>query len=297
MIKFGGAAIKVRRGVKLAKWRRRLIWAVGVLALTTFSTPSAAQPVAIDSRSLDTTPVVRVAVDLAAAAFDRDLPFDVPFFIAGTAPEGVLSLEVQYALTSPSADSSNLLWLPREPFTWRPDTTTTSGQPFLLLIRTPLAAKQHYLVRFSFLREGSIRHTVTAEGHTAFANHISADAGTLYAGDIGIGALYIGSNIYFRPVNRDAPNEVGSIGRRLAATVGITISPTADERSRRRSDLFWNQSLVLGAGYRLTSFLRGGGGALIFLESDVNPLITQKNLAATWYVSLSLDLDVASLLH
>ena len=100
-------------------------------------------------------------------------------------------------------------------------------------------------------------------------SHVSADIGLLYAGDIDIGAVYVGTNIYFRPINTDAPlSEAGSIGRRLALTVGITLSPVSDENDRTRSDLFWNQSLVVGAGYRLTSSIRAGAGALVFLESD-----------------------------
>ena len=35
-----------------------------------------------------------------------------------------------------------------------------------------------------------------------------------------------------------------------------------------------------------------GGGALVFLESDPNPLITAKEVATTWYVSFSFDVDV-----
>ena len=66
----------------------------------------------------------------------------------------------------------------------------------------------------------------------------------------------------------------------------------ADENNQTRSDLFWNQALVLGAGYRLTSSLRGGGGALVFREANPNPLITRKSAATTWYASVSFDLNV-----
>ena len=62
--------------------------------------------------------------------------------------------------------------------------------------------------------------------------------------------------------------------------------------NKTRSDLFWNQSLVLGAGYRLTSSVRGGGGALVFRESDPNPLISRKSAAVTWYISFSFDLNL-----
>ena len=52
------------------------------------------------------------------------------------------------------------------------------------------------------------------------------------------------------------------------------------------------ESLVLGAGYRVTSSLRGGAGVLVFQQADPNPLVTQKSAAATWYASFSLDLDI-----
>ena len=212
-------------------------------------------------------------MDLASGAFDRVLPFDVPFFMTGRAPEGTLSLEVQYAVLPASGDTSQLRWTPSEPARWNPDGPTRADEAFLVFVRTPLEAGRHYRVRFVFRNERSAdADDQTADGRTAQKNYVSADAGLLYAGDIGIGALYVGSNIYFRPVNKDAPlSEVSSIGRRLALTVGLTLSSVADENNRTRSDLFWNQSLVLGAGYRFTSSVRGGGGALVFRESDPNP--------------------------
>jgi hypothetical protein len=35
-----------------------------------------------------------------------------------------------------------------------------------------------------------------------------------------------------------------------------------------------------------------GGGALVFRESDPNPLVTRKSAAVTWYVSFSFDLNL-----
>jgi hypothetical protein len=244
----------------------------------------------------NTDPIVRVWVDFAARAFDRVLPFDVPFFITGRAPEGVRGLEVQYAALPRSGDTSNLLWMPGEPIRWTPETPTTADQTFLVLVRTPIDARRRYLFRFTFLSDRPAANVVTAEGRTAQKNYVSADIGLLYAGDIAIGALYVGTNIYFRPVNTGAPlSDANSIARRLALTVGITISPVGDENGRTRSDLFWNQSVVLGAGYRLTSSIRGGGGAVIFLESNRNPLISRKEIAATWYASFSFDLDIVGI--
>ena len=133
-----------------------------------------------------------------------------------------------------------------------------------------------------------------ADGNTTQTNYVSADGGVLYAGDIGQAALFVGSNIYFRPVNKDAPlSQKGSFGRRFAITVGATLSSIEDENEATRTDLFANSSLVLGAGLIITQSIRVGGGAIVFKESDPNPLITKKTAAVTWYVSFTFDIDVA----
>jgi hypothetical protein len=240
-----------------------------------------------------TSAIVRVTADLAAHAFDRVLPFDVPFFVTGRAPEGSVSLEVQYAVIPQSGDVSAVRWTPDEPARWQPDGPTKTDQTFLVLVRPPLEGGRIYRFRFVFRNDRSVDTAMTADGRTEQKNYVSVDAGLLYAGTIGIGALYLGSNIYFRPVNKDAAlTGIGSIGRRLALTVGLTVSSVADENNKTRSDLFWNQSLVLGAGYRLTSSVRGGGGAVVFRESDPNPLVSRKSAAVTWYVSFSFDLNL-----
>ena len=268
---------------------------LAILGVVSVSSQSMAQSAAVSAPPANTQRIARVSVDIAAGAFDRALPFDVPFFVSGRAPAGTLSLEVQFAVLPASGDMSQLLWGPGEPARWKPDGPTSSDEAFLVLVRTPLEAGRHYRARFLFRNERFVDGvTTTADGRTAQKNYVSADVGLLYAGDIGIGALYVGSNIYFRPVNKDAPlSEVSSLARRLAVTIGITLSSVADEENRTRSDLFWHQSLVLGAGYRITSSIRGGGGALVFRGADPNPLITRTSPAVTWYASFSFDLDVA----
>ena len=266
-------------------------WAIALLIVVTSAPCVLAQTNGISAPPANTDPIVKVSVDLAAAAFDRVLPFDVPFFIAGQAPYGARSLEVQYAVLRQPGDTSNLEWMPGVPIAWKHDGPATGDQAFLVLIRTPLDAGRRYLFRFSFDRSSG--GGITVEGRTSQKNHVSADIGVLYAGDLDIGAVYVGTNIYFRPINTDAPlSEAGSFGRRFALTVGVTLSSVSDENDRTRSDLFWNQSLVVGAGYRLTSSIRAGAGALVFLESDPNPLITAREVATTWYVSFSFDVDV-----
>jgi hypothetical protein len=271
-----------------------LVWTAGAMVLLC-PTVASSQPQTISPPPAETQAFVQVSADLTAGAFDRLLPFDVPFFITGRAPERTVGVAVQYAVVTNQSSSTGLSWSPAEPILWQPDRPTGPDQPFMVFVRTPLEARRRYLFRLSFSRDQASELTVTIEGATSRSIYVGADIGVLYAGDIRTGAVYVGSNIYFRPVTKDAPP--GGISRRLAMTVGVTLSSIADEDNRTRSNLFWTQSLVLGGGYRLTSSVRCGAGALIFLESDPNPLISEKSIASTWYVSFSFDFDVGKGLH
>jgi len=266
---------------------------LAALLAVSASAAAVAQPV-VSPPPAKTEAIAQVTVDLGAGAFDRVLPFDVPFFITGRAPEGTASLEVQHAVMPESGDTSSLVWAPGEPVRWKSDGSAGGNQTFLVLVRAPLEAGRHYRVRFTFVKERPAENAViTADGWTARGNYVSIDVGLLYAGSIGIGALYVGSNIYLRPINKHAPlGSFTSAGRRLALTVGATVSSVEDQDNQTRSGLFWNQGLVLGAGYRLTSSVRAGGGALVFREANPNPLITSRSAAATWYASVSFDLDL-----
>jgi hypothetical protein len=126
--------------------------------------------------------------------------------------------------------------------------------------------------------------------------YVSLDAGLAYPWDLETLAFYAGTNIYFRPVNKNAPLRAkGSFSRRFALTVGVTT--TIEDASRRASDLRASKnSLLLGAGLRLTPSLRFGGGVLVFKESSINPLVTQTSVAVTPYVSLAFDVNVAAAL-
>ena len=81
-------------------------------------------------------------MDLAAGAFDRVLPFDAPFLISGPAPEGASSVELQYAVSPASGDTSTLRWMPKERIRWQPDTRVGAGASFVLFVGTPLEARR-----------------------------------------------------------------------------------------------------------------------------------------------------------
>ena len=129
---------------------------------------------------------------------------------------------------------------------------------------------------------------------TAHNNYVSGDIGLLYAPRIGETAAYVGANFYLRPVNKGVPlRQKGGVLRRLAFTVGLTLNSIEDSRGIR-SDLYFNQALVLGAGYRISQGWRVGGGGVVFRERDPGsyPLTRKKRTAMTPYVALAFDADI-----
>lgn len=146
------------------------------------------------------------------------------------------------------------------------------------------------------LEHNSIENRTTLLVDTMANNYVSADAGLVYAGALKKASVYLGTNLYLRPVDKGVPlSQKGGVLRRFAFNVGLTLQSIADDR-RTRDDLFLNQALVLGAGYRLSQYLRAGGGALVFWERDPDtfPLTRTRRAAMTPYVGLSFDLDMGS---
>jgi hypothetical protein len=143
--------------------------------------------------------------------------------------------------------------------------------------------------------------STTGNFATSQNNYISADAGLLYPPQLKTAVTYIGVNFYFRPVNKDANlaqlgSFFGTFSRRFAATIGLTVQSVADGGSgtlQTRQDLFGSQALILGGGLRVTNSFRAGAGAIIFKQKDRNPLVSQYSVAASYYFSLSFDLNVA----
>jgi len=135
-----------------------------------------------------------------------------------------------------------------------------------------------------------------ATADTLKSNYVGFDAGLAYAPELDEVRPYGGANFYLRPVNKDA--RLGALGsfretltRRLAFTVGLTLSGVKDDRTR--ADLFGSQSLVLGGGLRLSNSLRAGIGVLAFKEQDPNPTVKDTDVTTSPYLSLSFDWDVA----
>lgn len=152
-------------------------------------------------------------------------------------------------------------------------------------------------VRAEAARVEVVDGSTTGNFATTQNNYISADAGLLFAPQLSQGLSYVGMNFYFRPVNKNADlRRFGSFSRRFSVTLGLTAQSLADGGSgtvQTRKDLFGSQSLVLGGGLRVTNSFRAAAGAVIFQKKDRNPLISKYSEAATYYFSLSFDLNVA----
>jgi len=139
----------------------------------------------------------------------------------------------------------------------------------------------------------TVASSTTGNSDTFQGYYVSADLGFLYLPDIAEGVPYAGTNIYFRPVNKNVPlSQKSSFGRRFALTIGVTLDSIADEEGTRK-DFTGSQSLVVGAGYRFTESLRFGLGAVVFVRQDPNPLVDDETTGVTPYISVSFDWNIA----
>ncbi len=146
-----------------------------------------------------------------------------------------------------------------------------------------------------------VEGSTTGNFATSETNYTSADAGLIFAPELKTGVTYVGVNFYWRPVNKDANlSQLGSFRqtftRRFSNTLGLTVQSLADGGDgavQTRKDLFGSQSLILGAGLRITNSFRLSAGAVVFQRKDRNPLVSSYSLTTTYYLSLSFDLNVA----
>ena len=143
--------------------------------------------------------------------------------------------------------------------------------------------------------------STTGSFATQHKNYVSADTGLAYAPELDEFPTYVGTNIYFRPVNKAAPlNQFGgffdTLSRRVSVTIGLTAQGVGDD-GKTRKDLFNKQSLILGIGARMTNSVRLTVGGLVFLETAPNPLEDNDQEAITPFLSLSFDIDVVPTLQ
>ena len=164
----------------------------------------------------------------------------------------------------------------------------------LLPARAAALQEMSQFIALEIIGVSVIRATTFAAIDTDKTNYVSAEAGFLGMPRQREAATYIGTNIYFRPINPHAPlSRFGGVGRRVAMTVGLTLTSIADDE-QTRFNLFGDQSLVLGLGVRITEVLRLSAGTVVFRKADENPFVTQKSYAFEPYVAFSVDLNLAT---
>jgi hypothetical protein len=134
-----------------------------------------------------------------------------------------------------------------------------------------------------------------ADFNTRSTWYLSVDIGLGFAPRLKSAFPYAGGNIYFRPVNKEAPLSLrGSPGRRFSAMVGATFSTDLTKPGEIQNSL-GTRMLLVGAGYRLTDILRFGAGAVVVKALSPNPLITTDiGVQFTPFFSLSIDWDAKS---
>ena len=164
-----------------------------------------------------------------------------------------------------------------------------------------LRAREQAVVRMASALQAralavTLRQTIVTEpGTTESGIYVGLDLGVLYPPELDRASLYVGANLYFRPINKRASLRThGGLGHRFSLTFGISLNDLKlEEGDPRFEPLLGDRSnLLVGAGLRLSRSLRVSAGALLFLENDQNPLVTDRSLAATFYAALSFDVDV-----
>jgi len=81
----------------------------------------------------------------------------------------------------------------------------------------------------------------------------------------------------------------------LSFSLGYTLSKVAEEG--RREDFFEKASLLTGVGWRLSDELRITAGGLWFYQNSPNPALKDRDLVATPFIGLSVDMDFAKLFN
>ena len=146
--------------------------------------------------------------------------------------------------------------------------------------------------------------TTTAGWETRAKSYVSADVGIAWSEPIDSFFFYMGANIYFGPVNKKAPlkwGDGGNFRKRVALLAAIPFNAFEDgtdqdvtltARGVQLEGVLGSRPLLLGGGVRLNDLVRVGGGAVLFRVKDPDPLVDQKRIDSSWFISVSVDWDV-----
>ncbi|UOE47881.1 hypothetical protein MTO98_26070 [Mucilaginibacter sp. SMC90] len=107
---------------------------------------------------------------------------------------------------------------------------------------------------------------------------------------------FLGFEVDFRSINKNLPMKLvynKNIWYYLSFSAGLTLTSIAIPN--KRFNLFGDQNIYTGLGFRVNNSLRVTGGAVWFKTVNSDPLQTNQPLGFSPYVALSLDLDLQSL--
>lgn len=104
---------------------------------------------------------------------------------------------------------------------------------------------------------------------------------------------YLGVNFYFSPVDKDEPVTAATpFRKRFSMTAGLSLlGPSAVDDDGVKGLLGGQRLLLAGAGYRASTYVRFGAGAVMYRFENPHPLSNQKGFGVSPYLSASLDFD------
>jgi hypothetical protein len=128
--------------------------------------------------------------------------------------------------------------------------------------------------------------------------YISADVGVSFIPILNETAPYIGINFYFASVDKDVSLlEYGgffeTFRERFSIMIGINLGEVRNE-GENLEGVLGKKKIFLGAGYRLTDYLRFGAGVLTYQIQVPNPLVNKQELKGSPYLSVSVDIDAVA---
>lgn len=164
-------------------------------------------------------------------------------------------------------------------------------------------------IRQSLIEDVIVKNTFTvkASNTTYDANflnnsksYITLDIGAAYVGKVDRISWYTGINIFLRPVDKSIPlSSYHGLKNQLLVRTSILIgvSLASIEKENVRKGLIDDKALVLGAGFRVWSFLKINGGFFCHYRYDQNPVVDLQryHFSTSPFVSFSIDADVKTL--
>ena len=144
--------------------------------------------------------------------------------------------------------------------------------------------------------------TLSTEQYTVQTNasvRIVGEGGLIYAGlqkEFNVATPYVGINISLRPFDSDISlstlvrNHQISFFQRFSVNLGLTLNSIA--KTGYRSNLFGNDNIMTGIGFKFNHYVSLIGGGLIYNNNDPNPLLDKKTVGVAPYLGISINLKI-----